>query len=1006
MIKRRLILIGLISCVLSSYAQETGLVGTFYGGWGRNKGNYIWTSGLGENADFIRMADVDGDGYEDAVTISKGSWEVALSKEEENFAGNIFRKFGEHQEWINSFGENASNVFLADINNDQKADAIAFYAEKNSRQGIWEIAISSGHSFQNVSEVIDGFGTESEDQFFADVDGNGYPDAIIFEASDGSWHVRTNDGSEYSSESSFAVGIGDADSEVMMADINADQKMDIISCENGVVKVAKSLGTSFTNPVIWKTGFTGDRILSADVNGDKKADMIAFTFSDGKWIFLPSNGVNAFGAETFWCTRHGGNNPRANKDIPPGTHFMTGFVQTTSEQEYGVSPIVFNQTRGRFQVMPPYGMFSNNKFQPGNGSNWYNSYQAGQADQFLPFIDGEYYGFDAEDDTFAIRYLIQQLAEAKIDYVLFDQTNGWNALKTTYTLFAREIKNWNQIPGNRLLKYAICGKFKNTASEVEVSAKSTFLEFLSNPEFGASEYYQYWKGKPLFVCYGGVDNKPDVWEAYTGDKTYGNKFTLRWMSGNIGDNDPGLWYGWISDGALISKQQMVVQPGHYNGNLFHSRYYNGIEADFYRVMHWDKVLRTAPESVTIIGFTGDVEQVNVYITKADQAQDMGKTETWEEDDMYWKMTKNYIENYRGIISGTIQHVAEYGKVNATSATLNIEFPLAFNEIPAVYAVIEGNISESNKQIMITSTTKSGFTVNYQNGFDNSDVINWMAVKPGKWMINDSLMIQAGRMDILAESGSVQENFEITFQSSPALFSNMNSKNNTEYVSTKQININTQGFEIQAITESVSDLKQSEIAGWIAIDNNAYEMWSGRFCGTRILSNQTAQQNLNLTINEEFYDKTLLLAKSNHGSDNNVGDLIISSTTDSSAVINYQEPVFANTDSLNLIYFDGAGGSLFGSQFLGARTIDNGINSDRLQIIPNPAADQFSLLWTDGLSQKPAFLEILDMNGKTLYSNSYKSGQNIIINNILSAGNYIIRLTESDQIMLGRLIIVK
>ena len=1006
MIKKCLFLIGLTSLVLSNYAQETGLVGSFYGGWGRNKGNYIWTSGLGENADFIRIADVNGDGYDDAVTVTDGAWDVALSIIQENFAGKSFRKFGEHQSWINSYGENATNVFLTDVNNDQKADAVVYYAEKDSRVGIWEVALSTGNSFQNVSEIIEGFGVESENQFFVDVDANGYPDAIIFNANDGSWLVKTSDGLSYSSEISFTVGIGDANSEVMMADVNADQKNDIISYENGVINVSKSLGTSFTAPVTWKTGFTGDRILSADVNGDKKADMIAFTFSDGEWVFSPSNGVNAFGTETFWCTRHGGDNPRASKDIPPGTHFMTGHVQTTSDQEYGVSPIAFNQTRGRFQVMPPYGMFSNSNYQSGNGSNWYNSYQSGAADQFLPFIDGEYYGFDAEDDTFAIRYLIKELAEAEIDYVLFDQSNPWNALKATYTLFAKEIKTWNETPGNRLLKYAICGKFKNNASEVEASAKSTYLDFLINTEFGASKYYQYWKGKPLLVCYGGVDNKQGVWEAYSGDKTYANKFTLRWMSGSMGDYDPGLWYGWVSDGAIESSEQMVVQPGHYNGNLFHSRYYNGIEADWYRVMHWDKVLRTVPESVTIIGFTGDTEQVNVYVTKADQALDMGKTETWETDDMYWEMTKNYIKNYRGIISGTIKHVGEYGKLNAISTSLNVTFPYAFDEIPVVYAAIEADVSVQNKRIMISSITNSGFSINYLNGFDDSDVINWIAVKPGEWVVNDSLMIQAGRTDLLAESGSLKLNFETPFQSKPVLFSNINSNNNSDYFTTKQLNINNHGFEIKSISASGNDLIQNEIVGWIALDNNSYEMWSGRFCGMQILSNQTAQQNLPVNIEDEFYDKTICLVKSNNGFDSNLGDLIVSTITDSSFVINYQEPVFSTLDSLNLIYFDGAGGSLYGSQIFKTRVTQNENYSDILKVIPNPATDQFYLEWPDGLFQKSMVLEIMDINGKTLYVNSYNSGQIISVKNMFPAGNYIIRLRDFDQIIWGWLSVVE
>ena len=72
---------------------------------------------------------------------------------------------------------------------------------------------------------------------------------------------------------------------------------------------------------------------------------------------------------------------------------------------------------------------------------------------------------------------------------------------------------------------------------------------------------------------------------------------------------------------------MVVQPGFYNGGLFISREYEGIEGDWYRRMNWDKVLLNEPRGVTIISFVGDSEQNDVYTMRTgDYSSEMDKTE--------------------------------------------------------------------------------------------------------------------------------------------------------------------------------------------------------------------------------------------------------------------------------------------------------------------------------------------------------------------------------------------
>ena len=76
------------------------------------------------------------------------------------------------------------NQFLADVNGDGKADAIVFF---NSSNGKWDVAESTGSSFQTPFEkqVQNGFG--SDEQFVANLNKSNEAYFVSYYASDGVW---------------------------------------------------------------------------------------------------------------------------------------------------------------------------------------------------------------------------------------------------------------------------------------------------------------------------------------------------------------------------------------------------------------------------------------------------------------------------------------------------------------------------------------------------------------------------------------------------------------------------------------------------------------------------------------------------------------------------------------------------------------------------------------------------------------------------------------------------
>ncbi len=235
-----------------------------------------WTAQFGSSAwgsaDFIRtLADVNGDGFPDAVGFGTDGVYVALGDPTHN-------QFGTNTRWINNFGtddawNNADYVrLLGDVNGDGKADIIGF-----GIQGTY-MSLSGGSSFQAITLVVSNYGS---DQYWNNTD-----------------HVRT------------------------VADVNGDGKMDLVGFGDSNVFVSISPGTVGTNT--WpftaassqftkNSGWTvsGTLRVMSDVNADGKADIVGFnapgmqvslaTGQDTSISFAGSaQWVNDFGSNQAW----------------------------------------------------------------------------------------------------------------------------------------------------------------------------------------------------------------------------------------------------------------------------------------------------------------------------------------------------------------------------------------------------------------------------------------------------------------------------------------------------------------------------------------------------------------------------------------------------------------------------------------------------------------------------------------------------------------------------------
>ncbi len=259
--------------------------------------------------------------------------------------------------------------------------------------------------------------------------------------------------------------------------------------------------------------------------------------------------------------------------------------------------------------------------------------------QYKPLLpDGTYGYYDSLDEEL-INYHPEQISEAGIDFLIFDQTNNIDAeggmINKRALKVAQCIKAWNDA-GKRPIKYcSAIGKIQwdKNGKAIEDEAVLLYNRYLKE-DFGDAYYML--DGKPLLIVYG--DGASDMWDKYLkdgGKSKYTDKFTLRWADNQ---STPG-YYGWAYDqGTKQDKEVMVVMPG-WDNRKGHTPVPRD-HGNWYRAS-WKEVFtaKQKPKILVINSFNEYAENTGVFTALTDLYGD-------DAPDMYWNMTKEYIKLYR------------------------------------------------------------------------------------------------------------------------------------------------------------------------------------------------------------------------------------------------------------------------------------------------------------------------------------------------------------------------
>lgn len=264
-------------------------------------------------------------------------------------------------------------------------------------------------------------------------------------------------------------------------------------------------------------------------------------------------------------------------------------------------------------------------------------------------------------DTAVIDLHLAQLANAKIDFILFELTPGGlggyrPAMKPfvdNARVVAGRIKAWNEAYPWKI-RYAIAAGShpdvhggKDIGLCMEKEAQDVHDTFYNNPDYGGPDNYYQLDGKPLIVYWGSMGQNQAEWQAYEGDKTYGDRFAVRYAQDVVSGS-----YGWniYESGTVVHNEVEVVSPGWGHYARKSPPYVARRHGDFYRRC-WDTVFANPrPRIVMIVTFNDYLENTAVWTADTTRLTD---ADPWCEADgtpnpaMYWDITVEKIRELRG-----------------------------------------------------------------------------------------------------------------------------------------------------------------------------------------------------------------------------------------------------------------------------------------------------------------------------------------------------------------------
>jgi hypothetical protein len=232
-----------------------------------------YSTGSGSHTYSVAAADLNGDNKPDIVVANFGTNNVGVFL---NTGNGTFLN-----QTTYPTGISPQAVALADVNGDNKSDIIVV----NYNSYNVGILLNAGNgTFINQTTYSTGAGSYPFGLAMGDVNSDNKPDVVVANYGTGNVGVMLNAGNgTFSNQSTYFIGTGSDPAAVAVADVNNDNKPDIVAANNylNTVSVFLNAGNgTFLNQTSYalSVGASPYGVALADVNGDNRPDIIVANY--------------------------------------------------------------------------------------------------------------------------------------------------------------------------------------------------------------------------------------------------------------------------------------------------------------------------------------------------------------------------------------------------------------------------------------------------------------------------------------------------------------------------------------------------------------------------------------------------------------------------------------------------------------------------------------------------------------------------------------------------------
>lgn len=247
----------------------------------------------------VSVVDVNGDNRPDIVVANSGTANVGVFL---NVGNGTFLNQTTYSTGISSSPRGVTTV---DVNGDGKPDIVV----SNSGTSNVGVLLNAGNgTFLNQTTHSTDTGSSPRGLTIVDVNGDSKPDIVVANSGTHNVGIFFNAGNgTFLNQTTYSTGASSAPRAVAVADVNGDNMPDIIPADTGINSVGVLLNagnSTFLNQTTYSTGATtGPRTVAvADVNNDNKPDIIVGNTASTYVSVLLNIGNGTFLNQTTYST--------------------------------------------------------------------------------------------------------------------------------------------------------------------------------------------------------------------------------------------------------------------------------------------------------------------------------------------------------------------------------------------------------------------------------------------------------------------------------------------------------------------------------------------------------------------------------------------------------------------------------------------------------------------------------------------------------------------------------